>query len=133
MKSAGTRGMGLAQTWGQLAVCALIAGALAAGILTTRAIAAEKEAYNKAPTGIPEGSVAVNFPENGDPDHSRAYLAGRGITYGLSYYGEVFGNPSGGFSQGSIYDGRAKVVVDLDLEKIIGWQGLSFQDRKSVV
>ncbi len=95
-------------------------------IFATAALAAEKEQYNRAPTGIPEGSIAVNFPENGDPDHIRAYLADKGITYGFSYYGEVMGNPSGGISQGSIYDGRAKVVVDLDLEKIIGWRGLSF-------
>lgn len=95
-------------------------------VCATAALAAEKEQYNKEPTGIPEGSIAVNFPENGDPDHSRAYLAGKGIAYGFSYYGEVMGNPSGGFSQGSIYDGRAKAVIDLDLEKIIGWSGLSF-------
>ena len=88
--------------------------------------AAEKENYNNAPTGIPDPSIATSLPNNGDSDGTRAWLAGRGITYGLSYYGEVMGNPSGGFSQGSIYDGRAKLVVDLDLEKIIGWSGLSF-------
>jgi porin len=106
------------------------AGPLAAACLLvlagTPVSAAEKESYNTAPTGIPDPSIATSLPQNGDADGSRAWLAQHGFTYGLSYYGEVMGNPSGGFSQGTIYDGRAKIVVDLDLEKIIGWKGLSF-------
>lgn len=103
-----------------------LATACLVALTGTVAHATEPENYNKAPTGIPDPSIATSLPANGDPDGTRALLAGRGVTYGFSYYGEVMGNPTGGFSQGSIYDGRAKIVVDLDLEKIIGWKGLSF-------
>ena len=79
--------------------------------------AAEPEKNNSQPSGIPDPSIATSLPQNGDPNGALAWLASRGVTYGFSYYGEVMANPSGGFSQGSIYDGRAKIVVDVDLAK----------------
>ena len=103
-----------------------LAAAVIVALTAPVAHAAEPESHTPPPTGIPDPSLATSLPANGDPYGTRAWLAGRGFTYGLSYYGEVMGNPSGGFSQGSIYDGRFKIVIDLDLEKIIGWKGLSF-------
>jgi len=38
----------------------------------------------------------------------------------------VFGNTSGGIDKGTYYDGRLEVTVAADLEKILGWKGLSF-------
>ncbi len=38
----------------------------------------------------------------------------------------MLGNPTGGFRQGTFYDGRLELAVQADLEKGIGWPGLSF-------
>lgn len=77
--------------------------------------------------GLPEPSIAVNFPrEFGDPGGIRSALAGRGITYAINYIGEVLGNPTGGFAQNTFYDGRLELALSIDLEKMIGWDGLTF-------
>ena len=77
--------------------------------------------------GIPEPSIAVNFPPDfGDPAGVRSALAGRGITYAVNYIGDVLGNPVGGFVQGTRYTGRLEVALTVDMEKAIGWQGLTF-------
>ena len=44
----------------------------------------------------------------------------------LIYTGEVFGNPAGGRSQGSVYDGLLELGVDVDFAKLVGWQGATF-------
>lgn len=77
--------------------------------------------------GLPDPSIASSLPrELADPGGVRSALAGRGITFGVNYIGEVFGNPSGGFQQGTYYDGRLEVAITADLEKAIGWKGLAF-------
>jgi porin len=77
--------------------------------------------------GLPEPSIAVNFPRDfGDPGGIRSALAGRGVTYAVNYIGEVLGNPTGGFAQGAFYDGRLELALTVDLAKAIGWDGLSF-------
>ena len=85
-----------------------------------------EEANSGPPTGISESSIATNLPENGDPGGVRAALAGRGITYGVKYTGEVLGNPTGGFKRGAIYEGFLELYVDTDFEKLAGWKGLTF-------
>ena len=80
-----------------------------------------------ADSGIPSPSIATSFPHDGDADGRRKALASRGITYGLNYVGENWqGNVSGGLSTGSIYSGRLEGVVDIDLGKLAGRQGLTF-------
>jgi porin len=77
--------------------------------------------------GIPETSIAVNFPRDfGDPAGVRSALAGRGIAYAVNYIGDVLGNPVGGFEQGTRYIGRLDLELSVDMEKAIGWQGLTF-------
>ena len=61
-----------------------------------------------------------------DIENARAALANKGIQFQLVYIGEVLGNPSGGVRQGTIYDGRLGLLVDADLEKILGWNGAAF-------
>lgn len=56
----------------------------------------------------------------------RAALESRGITYGLVYTSEGLSNVSGGLSRGSVYQGKLEGFVAADLEKLIGWNGLSF-------
>jgi porin len=41
-----------------------------------------------------------------------------GLTLTPIYYGEVFGNPTGGAAQGLIYDGLLDLNLDLDLDKM---------------
>jgi porin len=91
------------------------------------AFADEPARADGAPTGIPDPSIATSLPpELADPGGVRAALARRGITFGVNYIGEVFGTASGGFNQGTYYDGRLEVAVSGDLEKMLGWKGLSF-------
>ena len=56
----------------------------------------------------------------------RSALADRGIIFGLNYIGEVFGNPTGGYRQNSVYDGRFELQIEADLGKTFGLQGLTF-------
>ena len=79
-----------------------------------------------ADSGVPAQSIATSFPQNSDADGRRKVLAARGITYGLNYVGEWQANVSGGVSRGSDYIGRLEGLVDVDLGKIAGWQGLMF-------
>jgi porin len=76
--------------------------------------------------GIPTKSIATILPEHGDPDGSRKALAASGITYEWNYVGEWQANVAGGVSQGSVYIGRLEGVLNVDLGKLMGWQGLTF-------
>ncbi len=93
----------------------------------TAAIAAAPARADDAPTGIPDPSIATSLPrELADPGGVRAAFASRGITFGINYIGEVLGTASGGFNQGTYYDGRLEVAVSADMEKMLGWKGLTF-------
>lgn len=91
-----------------------------AGAFPTLAASAEPA------NGIPSPSIATSLPANGDPTGLRKWLSERGITYGVIYTGEALGNVSGGIRQGALYGGKLEVAVGANLEKLIGWQGLSF-------
>ena len=49
-----------------------------------------------------------------------------GVKFAATYIGEVLGNPSGGLQQGAIYAGRLNLAIDADLQKLMGWQQLTF-------
>ena len=59
-----------------------------------------------------------------DPGGIRAKLADRGITLGVLYAGEGFGNPVGGYRQGAVYDGLLTTGLDVDFEKLANLKGL---------
>src|SRR5215472_7683819 len=61
-----------------------------------------------------------------DPEGLRSKLERAGLQFTFTYYGDAFGNPSGGVIQGLGYDGRFGTIVDADLEKLAGWSGASF-------
>ena len=46
-----------------------------------------------------------------------------GLSFPVSYKGEVLGNPAGGYRQGAIYDGLLEAGVTVDLGKLANWQG----------
>ena len=62
----------------------------------------------------------------GDWGGLRPSLAGRGVVPSLSYVGEVLGNVTGGFRRATIYEGLVTLSLDLDLQKLVGWQGAKF-------
>jgi porin len=49
-----------------------------------------------------------------------------GVKFAATYIGEVLGNSSGGLKQGSVYEGRLNLAVDVDLEKLAGMRQLTF-------
>ena len=49
-----------------------------------------------------------------------------GMKFAATYIGEAFGNVSGGFKQGAIYEGRLNLAVDVDLQKLVGAEKLTF-------
>ena len=101
--------------------------AMAAAFAHTPAIAQTIEQEGGRIPGLPEPSIGTSLPrELADPGGVRSALAKRGVTFAVNYIGEVLGNPSGGFQQGTFYDGRLEVEVTADFEKMIGWPGLSF-------
>jgi len=98
---------------------------LATGLfLTASPMAADASA--EPSDGIPSPSIATSLPANGDPAGIRKWLSERGVTYGLVYTGEALGNVSGGIRHGALYGGKLETAVSANLEKLIGWQGLSF-------
>ena len=97
---------------------------LAAGLFLTASPIVDASA--EPSDGIPVPSIATSLPANGDPAGIRKWLSERGVTYGVVYTGEALGNVSGGIRQGALYGGKLEVAVSANLEKLIGWQGLSF-------
>lgn len=72
------------------------------------------------------GSIQSSLGPYGDPGGLRGTLADHGVTYSLTYIGEVLGVVSGGQRRGSIYEGRLDGQLDVDLGKLAGLQGLAF-------
>lgn len=71
-------------------------------------------------------SIASSLGPLGDPGGVRSALEARGITYSLTYIGEVLNNARGGIRQRSVYEGRLDAQLDMDLEKLAGLRGLAF-------
>jgi porin len=59
----------------------------------------------------------------------RTRLASKGITFNLQYAAEVWGNPTGGDSSGTVYTGLMTLQANVDLQKLVGWQGGSVSTR----
>ena len=49
-----------------------------------------------------------------------------GIKFAATYIGETLGNVSGGLRQGAVYEGRLNLAVDVDLQKLLGADDLTF-------
>ena len=59
----------------------------------------------------------------------RTRAADKGITFNTQYVAEVWGNPSGGVSTGTVYTGLMSFQGHVDLQKLLGWRGASFSTR----
>jgi porin len=71
-------------------------------------------------------SIAAPQSVLGEEDPGRKALAASGLTFGFNHVGEWQANVSGGVSRGGDYIGRLEGVLNLDLAKLAGWQGLNF-------
>jgi porin len=49
-----------------------------------------------------------------------------GVKFAATYIGEVLGNVSGGLKQSAVYEGRLNLAVDVDLQKLVGIDKLTF-------
>src|SRR2546421_11912911 len=73
---------------------------------------------------LPPLSVASAFDpwtDLRDIENARAALANKGMNFQLIYFSDLLDNPSGGVRQGASYVGRLGLLIDADLEKILGW------------
>src|SRR4051812_49271685 len=106
--------MALSRPYARIAACALL------GLLASRAFAQE-----------------TNEDQPSDPDTGESTVAERtlgllpnpyerlGIKFAATYISEVLGNPNGGVAQGATFEGRLNLAVDLDFQKLAGWNGLT--------
>ncbi|HEY2134155.1 MAG TPA: carbohydrate porin [Acetobacteraceae bacterium] len=76
----------------------------------------QADAATPAPTGFWDRASLT-----GDWGGARPWLIDRGITLGAVYTDEVLGNVAGGIKQGTIYEGKLELDLDLDLAKLVGW------------
>jgi porin len=68
-------------------------------------------------------SLPVYLHQLTDIGGLRTQLEKQGLTFTFSYFGDTFENPLGGVKQGPGYDGRFGIIMDGDLEKLVGWSG----------
>jgi porin len=76
--------------------------------------------------GITQPSIATSLPQRGDPGHLRQWLADHGVVYTLIYTNDLLSNVHGGSRVGTIDQGKFEGILRIDLEKLAGFQGLSF-------
>ncbi|MCD9824429.1 porin [Bradyrhizobium japonicum] len=98
---------------------------LAAALLAAGAAAAQadKKTDDDKPADPDTGESTVEEKTLGLlPNPFQKY----GVKFAATYIGEVLGNPSGELKQGSVYEGRLNLAVDLDLQKLAGLDQLTF-------
>jgi porin len=95
------------------AVCGLLAAAIAA-----------------APACAQSSDCAETPPDfwhsdtlTGDWGGLRTTLADQGLAFTMTYTGDLQGNVAGGIRLGAVYDGVLEPQVDVNLDKLIRWQG----------
>lgn len=105
-----------------------VIGAIAAIALVQNVAAAAADAPNDgSPTSAtPNPTLPEPLRQLADLRGLRSRLDQAGLQFTFTYYGDAFGNPSGGVTQGLGYDGRFGAILDADLEKLGGWSGASF-------
>lgn len=68
-------------------------------------------------------SIEPSLGPFGDPLGLRPVLKERGIEYSLTYVADFLGNPVGGIRQGAVAEDRLNLRLNLNLEKLAGWDG----------
>lgn len=83
---------------------------------------AQPETTSQASGGY-VSSVEPYLGPFGDPLGIRPVLKEQGIEYSLTYIADVRGDPFGGIRQGAAVEDRLNLRLNLDLQKLIGWEG----------
>lgn len=69
----------------------------------------------------------TSFGLTGDWGGFRSTLREHGFEINANYTSEIFGNPTGGKKHGSVFDGLAKISLDINLEKAVGLPDATFR------
>jgi len=83
---------------------------------------AQPESTSQASGGYVR-SIEPSLGPLGDPLGIRPGLKARGIEYSLTYVADLLGNPTGGIRQGAIVEDRLNLRLNLDLDRLAGWEG----------
>ena len=75
------------------------------------------------PPAAPTSPPCVTGSVFGDPTGARADLAAKGLQFQINEIGEVLSDVSGGMRRGTIAENRLETCIDLDLQKLMGWEG----------
>src|SRR3954471_421568 len=94
---------------------------IASGLLWSGTAAAQGEPDPSFTTGLWTRSNLL-----GDAGGVRSSLWNLGITIGIQYINEVWGNVSGGVQRGAAYDGVTLFGIGLDTQRAFGWEGGTF-------
>jgi porin len=62
----------------------------------------------------------------GDWGGLRSSLEARGVLFNFTYVADGFGVVAGGIKRGAFYNGFLDLGTDIDLEKLVGWNGTHF-------
>ncbi len=84
------------------------------------------QAQGVTESGLPEHSIAENFPKNGDPNGTRKWLYDKGISFQLISTNDVLSNRSGGIRTGTIFQGKLEAQLYIEFEKLAGWKDWTF-------
>ena len=82
-----------------------------------------------APAGSTPASIWTYPTLTGDWGGLRTRLAHEGITFNGQYSAEVWSNVTGGEKTGTVYTGLMSLQGNVDLQKLVGWQGASVSTR----
>jgi porin len=70
-----------------------------------------------------EDSITTALPMFAQVADYREKLLKNGVKYLFTYISDIQSNVSGGVRRGTTYEGRLETMLDIDLEKFVGWQG----------
>ncbi len=105
----------------------LLPALLAAGALTlTSAPAQQQILQDQESTPGPLTAWLDGEHALGDLNGTRTFLENKGVEFFGGYTAEVWGNTRGGLKTGAVYTGLLDFGLNLDFEKLVGWQGASF-------
>src|SRR4030088_1330007 len=71
----------------------------------------------------PKDSIVTDLPIFADVKAYREGLFTKGVEYQFTYISDIQSNVSGGIRRGTTYEGRLEGMLDVNLEKFVGWQG----------
>ncbi len=89
---------------------------------TARISVSQPETTSQASGGYSR-SIEPSLGPFGDPFGLRPVLKEKGIEYSVTYVADVLGNPVGGVRRGAAVEDRLNLRLNLDLERLAGWEG----------